>query len=89
MPDTRVNLHVYTTQDDQLFYHVLHIGFFPPAATRAIVDRLNARGIAFHSGLANQIGRVDIVTCFMGPKNNPDVVARAERYGPPGCLEAA
>ena len=82
--DTRVNLRVYTqdaTSGDTL-YHVIHIGFFPTTILPRMIPRLNARGIAFHTEFPGQLGIVDVMTCEMGPNNNPEVVSASEYYEP-------
>jgi hypothetical protein len=83
--NVRINLRIYANDSDgRVVYHLLHIGFFSGIGARAIIHRLNARGIAYHSNVRGQTGVVEIVTCQMGPgPDNPEIIARSETYDPP------
>lgn len=89
MPSTRINLRVHAlSKDNPNVYHVLHIGFFPIRIANQVAAHLNARGIAFHSDVPRQSGKVDIVTCVMRlggtlDPHGPEVVAASLDYEPP------
>lgn len=60
--DTRVNLHVYAQEEGRRVFHIVHVGFFPHKIADAVVERLDARGLAYCSRVQNQTGTVEIVT---------------------------
>lgn len=84
MKHTRLTLYVYTTDAaGKLLYWTQHIGFFPQSMIDSIAEHVNARGIAFHSDVANQTGRVDVVTCPYPYANDTDRTVRIDEYEPP------
>lgn len=67
-------------------YEVRHVGFFSKRVARCIVDSFDIRGLAFHSDVSGQIGRVHLVTAVMigeDGQSEGDILARSECYGAP------
>ena len=81
MNKTRINLHVFHTDSDgHCVYSPLHVGFFPASIAARVVAAVDCRGLAFHSDVPNQIGRVDVVTCDMREPTSANFTMRTEVY---------
>jgi hypothetical protein len=93
MSKHRVNLHVYANDaDGKTVYHVKHIGFFSASVAAAIAKDIDAGGLAFHSGIENQTGHVDVVTYDMKIQpfdDRAECLERVVNYGPPERQTAA
>jgi hypothetical protein len=62
MSKVHVNLHVFPKgADGKNVYHVKHVGFF----SATVAKDIDAGGLAFHSGIENQIGYVNVMTYDM------------------------
>jgi hypothetical protein len=87
MNTVRVNLRVYAKDaDDKTVYHVKHIGFFPMTVALSLAKTIDAGGLAFHSGILNQTGHVDVMTYDMAIQpldHRAERLARSVTYGPP------
>jgi hypothetical protein len=92
-PKFRVNLHVYAKDaDGKTVFHVRHIGFFSAHVASTVVKQIDAAHLAFHSGIPNQTGHVDVMTYNMAIQPiDPqfETTVRSVTYGPPEQPTAA
>ena len=93
MSKHRVNLHVFAKDaGGKTVYHVKHIGFFSATVAAAIAKGIDAGGLAFHSGIENQTGHVNVVTYDMAIQpldDRAECIERVVNYGPPERQTAA
>lgn len=81
---TRINLHVmHLDENGATVYTPLHIGFFPRLIVPSIVKELNAIGIAFHSDVPRQKGRVHVAVADMTCDNPEESEVKSLDYEPP------
>jgi hypothetical protein len=81
---TRVNLLIWANdENEKVVCHTHHIGFFDAAVVPWMVDGLDIRGLAYHSDVPGQIGKVTLVRALMIGDTGEDRGLRWESHEPP------